>query len=259
MHTTKQRTIAGTLLVLTLAWVRTSWGIAGIGDTAIVYDPSNYFVNIATQVNTLKSTINEGILISNQAKALEYQVQSLWNEAQNLKANPLQLVGKIQGMWQAYNTIMSQAEGTAFAAAQASTRFEASYPARASGSVQDVSSRLGSMLQSIRASTKTAVQTQSVYERLCNELDANQQALTAAQASQGALQIAQAQAQIQALTNEQLSTLTQIEAAANRVETEWIAMQVKERQDAVEVNRRFVDELDQGFKAIGQSQGVTLR
>jgi len=259
MPTRTQRTIAAVMLAGTLVWVRPSRSFLGIGDTAIVFDPQNYFTSIATQVNTLKSTVNEAVMIANQAKALTYQVQSLWNEAQNLKANPLQLLGRIQGMWDAYNQIMRHAEGTAFALTQASTRFEANYPALATGSVQEVSSHVSAMLQSVRAATRTAVQTQSVYERLCNELDANQQALTAAQASTGALQIAQAQAQIQALTNEQLATLTQIEAAASRVQTEWIAMQVKERVDATAVNKRFVDGMDQGFKGIGQAQGITLR
>jgi P-type conjugative transfer protein TrbJ len=247
------------IMGLTLVWVHPSVAVLGIGDTAIVFDPNNYFANIATQINTLKSTVNEATQITNQIKALEYQLQSLWNEAQNLKANPLQLLGRIQGMWDAYNTIMRQAEGTAFALTQTSARFETSYPTLASGNTQEVTSRLSSMLQSIRAGAQTAVQTQSIYERLCNELDANTQALTAAQASVGALQIAQAQAQIQALTNEQLATLTQIEAASSRVETEWIAMQVKERQDATAINRQFVGGLDQGFKGIGQSKGVTLK
>jgi P-type conjugative transfer protein TrbJ len=226
---------------------------------SVVYDPSNFFVNVATQANTLKSTINEGTMLLNQAKALEYQLQSLWNEAQNLKTNPLQLLGRIQGLWDGYNTVMKNAEGTAFALAQTTARFNASYPALATGSVQAMATQAQAMLQSVRAATTTAVQTQSIYERLCNELDANTQALTAAQASQGALQIAQAQAQIQALTNEQLATLTQIDAASSRVQTEWIALQVKERQDAQAVNRAFVGNLDQGFKGIGQSQGVTLK
>lgn len=232
----------------------------GVGDTAVVYDPNNFFVNVATQANTLKTTVNQGIEIANQAKQLEYQLQSLWNEAQNLKTNPLQLVGQIQGMWNSYNAIMGNAEGIAYNLAQAGARFEVAYPQVPSTGIGEIAAASKRMLASIRAATKTAVSSQSVYDRLCNELNANQQALTAAQASQGALQIAQAQAQIQALSNEQLATIAQIEAANGRVQAEWIAMQVKERADAEAAHERFMAGYGaQGFKGVGQATGVELK
>ena len=242
---------------LCLLSAQQSEAVGGLADT--VFDPSNFFVNTLTQVNTLKSTINEGILIANQAKQLEYQLHSLWNEAQNLKSNPLQLLGQIQGMWNAYNTILGNAEGLAYTLTQTSARFEAAYPARGVGSIGEVTAGASRMLASLRAATKTAVNTQSIYERLCQQLTANQQALTAAQASEGQLQIAQAQAQIQAMTNEQLATLAQIDVANGRVQTEWIAMQAKERVDGAAVNSRFMEGYGtQGFKGIGQTTGVTL-
>jgi type IV secretion system protein TrbJ len=213
-----------------------------------------------TQANTLKSTLNEATMIANQAKGLENQAVSLLNEATNLKQNPLQLLGQIQGMWNAYNQVMANAEGLAYGVQQSQLRFEQAYPALATPGIQDITRQSGIMLTSIRAATKTAVGSQGVYERLCQELEANRQALTAAQASQGALQIAQAQAQIQALGNEQLATLAQIEAANGRVQTEWTAMQAKERVDAEAAHEAFVSDYGtQGFKKFGQSTAIDLR
>jgi conjugal transfer/entry exclusion protein len=103
------------------------------------------------------------------------------------------------------------------------------------------------------------VGTQSVYERLCEQLTSTQQALTAAQASQGWQQILQAQAQIQALSSEQLATISQIEAANGRVQTEWIALQAKERSDADAHHTNFMEGFGaQGFRAIGQGNGFKL-
>jgi type IV secretion system protein TrbJ len=226
----------------------------------VVFDPSNYAVNLLNQVNTLKSTLQEAQMIANQVKAMEYQLQSLWNEAQNLKANPLQLAGQIQGMWTAYNSLMANAAGLTYNLDQSRVRFETAYPAVASADMTTITRSSVAMLESIRNASKTAVASQSIYERLCNELAANNQALTAAQASQGALQIAQAQAQIAALSNEQLATMAQIEAANGRVQTEFVAMQVKDRQDGRAVNERWMQGYGTaGFKGIGQGTGVPLR
>lgn len=230
-----------------------AWTLPCAGAGFPVFDGANYFANLATQINTLKQTINDGVMIANQAKALEYQVASLYNEALNLKANPLQLLGQLQGLWSGYNGLMANAEGLAFGVQQTQARFETAYPALATGSVQEITARSVAMLKSIRAASATAVTSQSIYERLCQQLALSQQAITAAQASTGALQIAHAQAQIQALGNEQLATIAQIEAASGRVQTEWIAMQVKEREDATVVHSTFLDGYGaQGFKPIGQ-------
>lgn len=251
---------AGWMLLCALAWALPGDAFLGVGDIAIVFDPNNYATALATQAHTLKSTINEGLMIANQAKALEYQAVSLFNEATNLKANPLQLLGRIQGLWDGYNVVMDNAEGIGFGLQQAQQRFEHNYPALATPAVQDITARTKTMLESIRGSTTVAIKTQSVYDRLCEQLTSAKQALTAAQASTGALQIAQAQAQIQALGSEQLATIAQIEAATGRVQTEWIAMQAKERTDAEAHHEDWMAGYGAaGYKAIGQSRGVELR
>ena len=246
--------------VLVLWSVQASEGVLGIGDIAIVYDPNNYAVNLLTQANTLRSTINEATQIANQAKGLAYQFQSLVNEAQNLTTNPLRLLGQIEGLWASYNHLMEHAEGLTYNLDQARVNFETVYPKVASADIGTITQKSADMLRSIRAASQTAVQTQSVSDRLSQELSANRQALDAAQRSRGALEIAQASAQLEALTNEQLANITQIEAANARVQTEFVAMQVKERQDGAAVADRFMTGYgQQGFKTLGQSQGVDLK
>jgi P-type conjugative transfer protein TrbJ len=248
------------MLVLVAYLLSPSMGysILGVGD--IVFDPSNYATAVLNEVNTAKAVINDGIMISNQARMLENQAASLLNDAKNLKANPLRLLGQIEGLWQAYNDVMGHAEGLAFGLATAQARFTQAYPALATPSIQAITQQGQAMLTSIRQASQTAIASQSVYERLCDQLANNRLALTAAQASAGALEIAQAQAQIQALGNEQLATLAQIETTTGRVQTEWISMQVKERVDAAAVNTNFVTTYgSQGFKGIGQSTPIDLR
>jgi type IV secretion system protein TrbJ len=229
----------------------------GVGD--IVFDPQVYGMSVMTQVNTLKSTVNEATMIARQAQQLQNEAQMLLNDAKNLKQNPLQLLGRIQGLWDAYNGVMKDAQGIAFNFQSAQQRFQTMYPTLATPGVQAITAHNATMLDSIHKAMETAVSTQSVYERLCDQLTNNAQALTAAQASQGALQIAQAQAQLEALGNEQLATLTQMTAAKDRVDTEWKAMEAKQQVDAAAGHKLFVGDVGrQGFKRPGQSTPVTL-
>lgn len=251
--------MAGMCLSLVMCcWLSNSAeAIWGVGD--IVHDPQNFQVNLLTQANTLKSTLNEAILIQNQAKSLQYQLQGLWNDGQNLQQNPLKLLAQIQGMWNRYQGLLNTAEGLTYQMDASRARFEAAYPQLPRSNLNIITAESAAMLQSIRAASQTAVQTQSVYDRMEQQMQTNQQALNGAQMSVGALQVGQAQAQLTALTNEQLASIAAIEAAGNRVNTEFISMQVKERQDGAALNSKFMEGYGgQGFKKVGQSSGVPL-
>jgi type IV secretion system protein TrbJ len=238
-----------------ILWASPGYALFGVGDVAVVYDPNNYAQAVLQYAEALKGTINDGIMIANQAKALENQLTSLLNEAKNLKSNPLQLVGQIQGLWDAYNTILGNAQGIAFNLQTSQQRFEQSYPALSTPGMQAVTAQSAKMLESLREASTTAIQAQSVYERLCAQMTAAKQALTAAQASQGALQIAQAQAQLAGLQTEQLATLAEMTAATGRVQTEWTAKQAKEEQDGRVFTQRFMsNSAPAGFKPLGQQE-----
>lgn len=244
--------------MLWLMWAPPSDAILGVAD--VVFDPSNYGLNMLTQSNTLRSTLNEAIMLKNEAKSLQYELQNLWDNAANLTKSPLQLLGQIQGLWTAYTQLMRTADGLTYSLDQARSRFETAYPKMPRTDLNTITSEAARMQQNIRAASATAVNTQSVYDRLGQQMSANNQALSAAQASIGALQIGQAQAQLDALQNEQLAGLTEIEAATGRVQTEWIAMQVKERQDGDAINAKFMTGYGQaGFKKVGEGTGVELK
>lgn len=250
------------LMVLAFVLCIPSMGhsILGVGDTAVVFDPTNYQMNLLTQANTLKSTLNEALMIQNQAKGLQYQLQGLWNQATNLQKSPLQLLGQIQGLWMSYQSLLKRANGLTYELDTTRQRFETTYPSLPRSNLNTITQEAAAMRTSIRAASQTATDTQSIYDRLGQQMAHNNQALSAAQASVGALQVEQAQAQLTALSNEQLAGIAEIEAAGNRVNTEWIAMQMKERQDGEAVNAKFMAGYGgQGFKGVGATKGVELK
>src|SRR5205823_3682636 len=115
------------------------------------------------------------------------------------------------------------------------------------------------MLEGIRTASRVSIQSQSVYTRLCVQQAQNQQALASAQTATGALQIGQAQAQIQALTNEQLASIEQITAANGRVEAAYRMMQVQQaEQGRINADHWLEGYGAQGFKGPHQGQGITL-
>jgi len=71
--------------------------------------------------------------------------------------------------------------------------------------------------------------------------------------------VAQAQAQISALTNEQLASIQQITAATGRVQTEYIAMQLAEKQQGDANSAHWLEGFGAtGFKGPNEGQGITL-
>jgi P-type conjugative transfer protein TrbJ len=229
----------------------------------IVFDPSNYASNLIQQFESIKQTIMQGTMIANQAIQIEHEVQSLIYQAQNLQKNPLQLLSQLKSLWNQYNNIMRDAEGLSYSLAQSGAQFTTAYPHLAGtpigASIADMGAASSRMLASIRAASVTAVKSQSVYERLCQQLDAQQAALDSAQKAQGALQIAQAQAQLAALQSEQLAELAQIEAANGRVQTEWIVKQAQDEAIGRASNARWQETFGAGgFKDVKKGEGVKL-
>jgi hypothetical protein len=102
------------------------------------------------------------------------------------------------------------------------------------------------------------VQTQSIYTQLCDFQRQNAQALASAQAATGNLQIQQAQAQQQALTNQQLAMLAEIEAANGRMQAAALMKQTQEEAAAKESNARWIAGFDVGFRGVKDGRGVPL-
>ena len=219
--------------------------------------------DIVTEFNTLKSTINEAIMIANQIEGLKRQLQSLVYEAQNLQKNPLQLAAQISQLWGQYNGLLQETTGLTYRVTQSATKFAQAYGALTgialSGTVADMQQASKAFLDQLRFASRTAVQTQSIYEQLCDLQRQNDLALTSAQQAVGALQVQQALAQQQALSNQQLSTLAEIEAANGRMQAAWLMKQVGEEDAAKASNDRWIATYGvQGFHGVKAGQGVDL-
>jgi P-type conjugative transfer protein TrbJ len=221
-------------LLLVLSYAKTSYSIFGVGD--VVHDPLAYLVHIKNEFNTQKAMLESAQHTIQQAQMLQYQLLYVQYAAQNLSKNPLTLLQQIQGLWAQYNAILQNAEGLTYNLAQASAQFEYTYPAAKAvgvgGLLANISAASTQQLAAIRAASKSAVQSQSVVDRLCDQQAQNAKALTAAQAAVGNLQIQQAQAQLTGLTNEQLASIQQITAANGRIEATYFMRQASAEEQA---------------------------
>lgn len=170
-------------------------GVSTTANAITVYDPTNHVQNILTALRTLKSNINEALMIQNQIK-------SLANEFENLKKldfsiaddftqqmqDLFQVTGSINGLMQDFTTLQSQ--------------FEALYP--------DFEQQTGIQSQALaaqsrewlRTSRETILSASQVGSRVLNDLPRSQaqvdELIAQSQGAAGALQAAQAGNQIAA-------------------------------------------------------------
>ncbi len=257
----RQRSLWWCSMVMLLWWHSPSEAILGAAD--VVFDPSNYASNLIQQYEAVQQTINDGIQIANQVKQLEHQLQGLIYQAQNLQANPLRLLEQIQRLWGEYNSLLQNAEGMSYHISTSVTEFEQRYPSVAGtglgSTIAQMQQASQSQLQQMRLISKTAVKTQSIYEQLCDLQAQNHAALASAQEAVGALQVGQAQAQLQTLTNQQLAQIAEITATQARIQTAKIMKEVQEEEAARESNTRWMAGFGAaGFRGVKEGQGVNL-
>jgi len=236
-----------------------TWAILGVGDVAIVYDPSNYASNLIQQAEAIKQTANDAIMIANQAKQLEHEVQGLIYQAQDLVTNPLHQLEQIAGLWDHYNQVLAQVEGMTFALTQSAAQFEAAYPGTLGTTGDEIQATAASLLTQIRQESKAAVQSQSVYERLCEQQRLSRLALASAEQAQGNLQVQQANAQLLGIQSEQLAALAQVEAANGRMQATWVMKQTQEEAQGRASQEQWMRGFGAaGFRGVKEGQGVAL-
>jgi conjugal transfer/entry exclusion protein len=158
---------------------------------------------------------------------------------------------------------MNTADGLTYRVNQSASKFDALYPSLTGtglgATMQGMSQQSSALLSQIRVASKTAVRTQSVYEQLCEFQRQNDLALASAQAATGNLQIQQALAQQQALSNEQQATLIAIEAANGRLQAAALMKQVQDEEAARESNARWMAGFGEaGFRGVKEGRGVPL-
>ena len=248
--------IVGVLAVVAslIAGPRPGYALFGVGD--IVFDPTNLIQNTLTAIRTLQSNLNEATQIANDIRMIANQVQQLANEALNLATLPLSLLQDLQAQLQGYAALLRQAQGLSFQLGSIAAQYEQLYgtvgqPARSSAALLQQASQ---WTQQLRQASATAMQVQSVWERLTGQQTRLQLALTASDTAQGNLQVSQATNQLLGVMAEQQASLQQILAASSRAEVSLLAMQAAQDEAARANAAHFMD----GFTTMTPVQGIGI-
>ncbi|MGE3538673.1 MAG: P-type conjugative transfer protein TrbJ [Candidatus Tectimicrobiota bacterium] len=250
------RRIVGVLALVAslLAGPRPGAALFGVGD--IVFDPTNLLQNTLTAVRTLQSNLNEATQLANDVRMIANQVQQLAHEAQNLATLPLSLWQDLQAELHTYTRLLQQAQGLSFQLSQIPDQMAQLYrtagrPATSSAALLQQATRWTAQLQQASA---TALQAQSVWERLSGQQTRLQLALSASERAGGNLQVSQATNQLLGLLAEQQSSLQQILAASGRAEASLLALQAAQEEAARANAAHFMD----GFTTMTPVQGVGI-
>jgi len=233
---------------------RLGHALFGVGD--IVFDPTNLIQNTLTAIRTLQSNLNEATQIANDVRMIANQVQQLANEALNLATLPLSLLQDLQAQLQGYAAVLRQAQGLSFQLSAVAAQYEQLYgtvgqPARSSAALLQQASQ---WTQQLRQASATAMQVQSVWERLTGQQVQIQLALTASDTAGGNLQVSQATNQLLGVMAEQQGSLQQILAASSRAEASLLAMQAAQDEAARANAAHFMD----GFTTMTPVQGIGI-
>jgi P-type conjugative transfer protein TrbJ len=237
-----------------LAGPRPGSALFGVGD--IVFDPTNLLQNTLTAIRTLQSNINEATQIANEVRMIANQVQQLAYEVQNLATLPLSLWHDLQAELRTYTSLLQQAQGLSFQLSQIPGQVAQLYrtagrPATSSAALLQQATRWTAQLQQASA---TALQAQSVWERLTGQQTRLQQALSASETAHGNLQVSQATNQLLGVLAEQQGSLQQILAASSRAEASLLALQAAQDEAARANAAHFMD----GFTTMTPVQGVGI-
>jgi predicted aspartyl protease len=123
----------------------------------------------------------------------------------------------------------------------------------------DLLRKAQAMQNAIRSAGWTAAQTQAVFEQLCTQATNAGQAANAAAGAQGMLSAQQANAQLSYVMTQQLGMLQEQAAAADRVQTGFVMMQITERQQGHINAEHWLDGFGAaGYKGPREGQGITL-
>jgi P-type conjugative transfer protein TrbJ len=191
-----------------------------------------------TALNSIRSTVQQGIQIANEATMIKQQLEQLAYDAANLTQSPLQMADTLAGLFGQYETLLRQAGGVGFQIEGLGGRIGTVYPVLGQPvtDVQDATRRMATWLQEIRHASLTAMQTQAIIPRLQAQRAHVQLALLESANAPGTLAVIQDTNQILGIIVEQNASHQQTQAASQRVQTALTQMQVQmadqEQQDA---------------------------
>lgn len=205
----------------------------------IVADPGNLVENVLQAMQSLQSNINEATSIANQMTQLAHEIQNLQQLPSSVANNLLtQYTGHYNQLVSNFNTI----NGLAKDITNLSTNYANLFPDRASSgpvTVAGINSQLQSWLNQSRKTYQGIYQQSGqVMAALPNASSQVSAILNQAQASQGNLDAAQAQTQMQGQVATQLINLNSQMATMFQAQGDMMAQQAQLQDVAA---RRRVD------------------
>ncbi len=221
----------------------------------VVYDPTNYAVNLDTKLNTLQQ-------IDNQIRSLENEARSLVNQARQLQKFDMSLsIGSIQDLRNNLQKIISLQNSTKSTIndyVNLQNRFQDLYPDYSDANYQTSTDysrqakKLSEELNSVTYDTMKSLEITSP-EKYNNDTERIDAIMDTAKDAEGQLQAIQAAGQISAMTGQQIMELKYLTGQSLKLQSTYIANQnqkdilVQQQQDAAMEKNVNVEEADSGF------------
>ena len=236
----------GILLIPTI-----SAAIFGIGDTAVVIDPTNLIQNSATAGRMLQS-------IQQQATQIQQDINFYTQQAKHLISLPMSYVDDITRLYQQYNNLLQQGRGIAWTTKDAISQWEKLYEVGFNGNVP-IMQRAQAMIGQIRAVGASMNAVSALYDQLCADQAQAQALVAASQAAPGTLAAQQATNQMLYLVSQQQGSLQQLTAATGRLQSAFIMREVTAEERAAWNAQQFIQGYGEGiFRGPHEGQGKPL-
>ena len=182
----------------------------------IVFDPTNYHANLLTQLNTLQTTLN-------QLRQLQYELQSLTNQALNLLPNnDLGPVVKIGEALRTANNLMGRFQAHAWTIDRAQQQFQATFQPTApedATMLEDINRQHEQYNQLMDSYNGTVATQAQIVGNMGTVFGTLSNILAGSHSAAGVLQALQAGTQASAFNSAQLMNLQMMMAERIRAET----------------------------------------
>src|ERR1700736_6699806 len=198
-----------------------------------VFDPLNYAQNALTQVNTLKTTIN-------QARQIAYQLQALELQARSLRTVPKAVWGEIQSDLNALRQIIKRSQGIGYDDVNLSSDFRSAYPGFATST--DYVQAYKQWARNALAGVQTSLEDAGLQDRQLQSEDAVlSQLQTMSDGATGHLQAVQVANMIAVQQVQQLQKLRQLQISQIQALAGYLATQQQVQSSQYAVLKAWLD------------------
>jgi len=199
-----------------------------------VYDPSNFVKNTITSLNTIKSNVNEGLMLVNQVKSLANEIKnlekldfSILDDFSSQMNDLFEVAGTINGLMQDFSNVQDQ--------------FQELYPdlAEIEGfNVEQMANETERWLTANRDAVLGAARTGAqILENLPRSQAQLDELLTQSQGAEGIVQAAQAGNQIAANMAGNLQALNAQFATYTQAHMNHMMQETQQKQSAIAIGK----------------------